>query len=323
MNKKTVTDIIIERFLKDVEEKETMPWQRPYTQYNAFNYFTLQTYRGINRLLLPFGEYMTAKQINEYNKKNGEDFRFQKGITWYPVVFYKADIVEVKLNEVIKLFPDYKDDKVNIGYTSGWYFYKEGDCYFKKRTILRYTDVADRKYFRNSKGEVLPSRLDTGVVEITLSEPMNVINDYIERERINIVDTNDVPCYYPDLDTVAINNHISNEGEYFSTYFHELAHSTGHKSRLNREGVNTEKVKLHKKKDILDIRAKEECIAEICACLCCAECGVYDFSTSCTKEYDNNLAYVKSWKKRVLDWGKDFIYVVSEADKAFERILDF
>ncbi len=37
-----------------------MPWQKPYTQYNAFNYFTLKAYRGINRLILPFGEYLTA-----------------------------------------------------------------------------------------------------------------------------------------------------------------------------------------------------------------------------------------------------------------------
>ena len=27
--KKSVSDIIIDRFLKDVEEKGTMPWQRP------------------------------------------------------------------------------------------------------------------------------------------------------------------------------------------------------------------------------------------------------------------------------------------------------
>lgn len=25
-----VTDIIIDKFLKDVEEKQSMPWQRPY-----------------------------------------------------------------------------------------------------------------------------------------------------------------------------------------------------------------------------------------------------------------------------------------------------
>ena len=73
---KSVTDIVLERLLKDVEENECMPWQKPYTQYNAFNYFTLKAYRGINRLILPFGEYLTATQINEYNKKHNEDFRF-------------------------------------------------------------------------------------------------------------------------------------------------------------------------------------------------------------------------------------------------------
>lgn len=84
---KYVADVILDRFLKDVEETNTMPWQRPYSQYNAFNYFTLQPYSGINRLMLPFGEYMTANQIDSYNKSKNEDYRFQKGIVWYPVVF--------------------------------------------------------------------------------------------------------------------------------------------------------------------------------------------------------------------------------------------
>ena len=66
--------------------------------------------------------------------------------------------------------------------------------------------------------------------------------------------------------------------------------------------------------------AVEECIAEITACLCCAETGISDFETSCSEEYDNSVSYVQAWKKRVKDWGKDFIYIVSQADKAFNMI---
>ena len=78
--KKTVSQILIERFLKDVDEKESMPWQRPYKRYNAFNWSTGTPYRGINRIMLDFGEYLTANQLNQYNKEHNEDFRFQKGI---------------------------------------------------------------------------------------------------------------------------------------------------------------------------------------------------------------------------------------------------
>lgn len=321
-----VSDIIIDRFLKDVEEKQSMPWQRPYECYNAFNYFSMQTYRGINRLLLPFGEYISANQINEYNKKHGEDFRFQKGIKWYPVVFFKHEEQDVDEQYLLKEFPD-ADLTAKPGTFYGtdgkWKYYKKTQGYARSRSILRYTDVADRIHFRNSKGELLPSRIDTGEVVITKSEPMKVIKDYIAREEhLRVVwDSADVPSYSPTLDLVEFNPYQKDEDSWYSCSFHELGHSTGHKSRLNRVGI-------HKPKGITpeeerDLYAVEECIAEIVACLCCAECGVYTFETSCTREYDNSIAYVQGWKKRIKDWGKDFIYIVSQADKAFNYIVNF
>lgn len=320
-----VSDIIIDRFLKDVDEKQSLPWQRPYECYNAFNYFTKQTYRGINRLLLPFGEYISANQINEYNKRYGEDFRFQKGIKWYPVVFFKFEEQEVDEQYLIKLFPD-ADLTASAGTFYGvegaWKYYKTEKGYGRSRSILKYTDVADRTHFRNSKGELLPSRIDTGEVVITHEEPMRVINNYIDRTGVKVIwDSADVPCYSSTLDTVELNPHHKNEESWFSTAFHEFAHSTGHKKRLNREGVNKPKgISGDERKNLY---AEEECIAEIAASLCCAECGVYNFETSCMREYDNSLAYVQGWKKRIKEWGKDFIFLVSQADKAFNYIVNF
>ena len=69
--KKSAADILIETFLKDVDEKGSMPWQRPYERYDSFNYFSQKMYRGFNRILLPFGEYITKNQINTYNKEHG------------------------------------------------------------------------------------------------------------------------------------------------------------------------------------------------------------------------------------------------------------
>ncbi|MGV3076411.1 zincin-like metallopeptidase domain-containing protein [Clostridium baratii] len=319
--KKTVAEIIIDRFLKDVDEKGTMPWQRPYERYNAFNYFTLNTYRGINRLLLPFGEYVTKKQINEYNKENDEDFKFQKGIVWYPVVFFTVQEKEITREELSKVFPDCDFSKTRLLGTDGiWsYFIADGKAY-KKRNVLKYFNVADRKHFMNSKGEVLPSRLDTGDVTLVLEEPKKVLNDYIEREGISVIyDSIDTPCYIPSLDKVELNPHVKSEDHWYSTAFHEIGHSSGHFSRLNRKGVNVPLDITKKEKE--NIYAVEECIAEIVSCLLCAECGIYDMKTSGSDAYDNNVAYVQGWKKRVQEWGKEFIYIVSQADKAFNFIL--
>lgn len=322
--KNTAADIIIDRFLKDVDERGTMPWQRPYERYNAFNYFTKKPYRGINRLMLPFGEYITKNQITLYNKQNNEDFRFQKGIEWYPVVYFTTQEKDISDSEVLKAFPD--EDVSNtvkdrfIGFDRIWRYYCIKGKFIKRRNILKYYQVADRHHFKNSKGEMLPSRIDTGEVTLTYEEPKMLLDSYISRSGVKVsYDSADTPCYIPLLDKIELNPYVKEQESWFSTAFHEAAHSTGHKSRLNRVGI-------HKPKGVSgvdsdNIYAVEECIAEITACLLCAECGIHDMETSGTKYYENNLAYVQSWKKRVKDWGSEFIYIVSQADKAFYYIL--
>lgn len=319
--KKTVSDIIIEKFLKDVDEKGSMPWQRPYERYNAFNYFTLNTYRGINRLLLPFGEYLTKKQINEYNKTNNEDFRFQKGIEWFPVVFFTVQEKEVSKDDFRKIFPEYDLGKDGfIGSDGIWSYIVYKGVPMKKRNVLKYFEVAERKHFKNSKGEMLPSRIESGDVTLVLEEPKMVFNNYVKREGIDLVtDGAGTPCYIPSIDRVELNPHVKSEDCWYSIAFHEFAHSTGHYTRLNRKGVNYPEGITPKEKE--NIYAVEECIAEITACLLCAECGIHDMETSGSMVYGNNVAYVQGWKKRVQDWGKEFIYIVSQADKAFTFIL--
>lgn len=328
--KKTASDVIIERFLKDVDEKGTMPWQRPYERYNAFNYFTCKTYRGINRLLLPFGEYLTRKQINEYNKAHNEDFRFQKGIEWFPVVFFTTKEYTISEEELLKVLPDVNvssKENAYLGVEGAWSYYKLDGKYIKRRNILKYFEVAERKHFKNSKGEMLPSKIEEEVVVVNKEEPKSVIKNYINRNpNLEVTyDSGGTPCYIPDLDRVELNPFVKNEDSWFSIAFHELAHSTGHRSRLNRVGIHYPPRATRKQKD--DLYASEECIAEITACLLCAECGVYELEqdgvmvTSGSKEYDNNVAYVQAWKQRVKDWGKEFIYIVSQADKAFNFIL--
>lgn len=330
---KTAAQVVIEKFLKDVDETGQMPWQRPYERYNAFNYFSLQPYRGINRLILPFGEYVTKNQMLKYNEEKGyvvrrgrsfdwspDAYRMIKGIKWYSIVFFKQDIKQVTADEVKKLFTDYvrKTESEFIGKTDdGYVYYTCVGNYYKKKNISRYYDVADIKYFRNARGECLPSKIETGEVFITKSEPSKVFSNYILREGIRLKkDSADIPCYIPAFDAIELNPYHKNEDTYWSTAFHEAGHSTGAANRLNRDGI----VKANSFDK--DLSAKEECIAEICAGLCCAETGVDTFETSGTRVYDNAIAYTQHWKKCIKDWGVSFIYIVSEADKAFNYICN-
>lgn len=310
--KKKAIDIVLESLLRDIEEKEQLPWQRPYEMYDSFNWVTKHPYSGINRLMLPFGEYLTRKQINDYNEKMGEDYRFQKGIRWYPVVYFTDVSKKITEKEFRKLFPDIAiEEGILVTSYGATYKCKDGQI-TKEWTVLKYYNVAERKFFKNSKGEILPSKIETGEVVINHQKPQEVWDSYIKREGIEVRPTNGTPCYIPVGDVIELNPYMKSEASWWSTCFHEGAHSTGHATRLKREfGTKMEQEKY----------AIEECIAEIAACLMCAECGVNDFETSGVREYDNNVAYVQAWKSRIKSWGKKFVYIASQVDKAFNYML--
>lgn len=315
--KKTAAEVLIEKFLAIVDSTGKMPWQCPYKKYNAFNWVTLSTYRGFNRLMLDFGEYVTAAQMREYNKSHNTDFRFMKGISWFPIAYFNENKKAVSVEDIIDIFGEEALSKEgNIGRSNGWLYRKNKEGgYERVRNILRYYNVANIEDFEDPNGNKPISKVASEEVVITLSDPKNIINDYLERENIKVEKTTKVPCYIPMTDTVQLTNLVKTEADYFSIAFHELAHSTGAAKRLNRPGV-AGTVKYGSIE-----YAIEECIAEITAFLCLSECGIETFTTSGTMAYENQISYVQNWKERIRDFGSSFIYIVSQADRAFQYIM--
>ena len=97
--------------------------------------------------------------------------------------------------------------------------------------------------------------------------------------------------------------------EFYSTLYHELVHSTGHPSRLNRpelmesEGMKSEKY------------AIEELIAEIGACYLKSYAGLSD------DYFKYNVAYIKSWLTELRNNKRLIFYASSGAQKATDFIL--
>lgn len=88
--------------------------------------------------------------------------------------------------------------------------------------------------------------------------------------------------------------------EYYATLFHELAHSTGHESRLNRETCM--KPSVYGSRDY----CKEELVAEITTCFLCGEAGIANAIM------DNSAAYIQFWLERLT-------HILREDNKAFVR----
>jgi antirestriction protein ArdC len=101
--------------------------------------------------------------------------------------------------------------------------------------------------------------------------------------------------------------------EYHSTLFHELSHSTGHGTRLNRKGVNGAEGNWSSFGS--NPYAKEELVAEMGAAFLCGEVGIVE------RTIDNSAAYVASWLKRLKDDAKLVICASAQAQRAADWIL--
>lgn len=301
-----VSDIIVERILNNAKEEGIMPWQRTYRVIPAYNGESGKKYKGINRFMLPEGEYLTANQLNSYNKSHKTDYKFQKGIFWFPVVFYKVNKKELSTAEVKKLsesidIGDLSKDHF-IGYKDGYYYEVVNGVVSQNKNVLRYYNVADVQYFKDSDGNPYPSLYSDDIVKIESEEPLKIIEDYVKRENIRTKTYTGVPCYIEDDDMVMFNLLESSSNSYLISAFHELVHSTKHKSRLNRKDLS---------------KGEEEIVAEMASWMLCSELGCIDDIM-----LENSLSYVNYWSKTVNDLKNNFIWLVSLAESAVNYILN-
>ena len=95
---------------------------------------------------------------------------------------------------------------------------------------------------------------------------------------------------------------------YYKTLFHELAHSTGHHKRLNREGIKNGKFG-----DA--VYSFEELIAEMTAVLL-----IKDSRLDTEKMNDNSQAYINGWEKQLDDNPEQIIKAFSQAQKGYKFI---
>lgn len=119
----------------------------------------------------------------------------------------------------------------------------------------------------------------------------------------------DRACYIPLLDQIRMPVPASFESRarYYNVLFHELGHSTGHASRLDRELVGFD----------ADSHAysKEELIAELTAALLCNRAGI-----DSAPLVENSAAYLRSWLGRLKDDRSILVQAASAASKAADWI---
>lgn len=126
-----------------------------------------------------------------------------------------------------------------------------------------------------------------------------------------------IPCYRPSTDSVHMpeRGYFDQEEGYYSTLFHELAHATGHQSRLARKSLIDNKG-IAATGEARKVYAEEELVAEMSASFLNVYAGIMD------AEMQNSAAYLQGWlaalkSKNVKGW---IIKAASEAQRAADFI---
>ena len=277
-----VTDRICEQLNRGI-----IPWNRPWTGVadGAISYTTRKPYSLLNQMLLgEDGEYIT---FNEVTKLGG---KIKKGAKSQMVVFFKR---YVKEESGVNPDTGEEENKEKISFA------------------LRYYNV-----FNVKDCEGIPAKIRDGKRLFTEDKTgEEVISEYINREASNGFTFENIKgnrAYYsPSLDKVVLplKEQFKKEGEYYSTAFHEIAHSTLKECRCNRKQKET----VHFGDEDY---SKEELVAEITSANICSVTGIETAST-----FQNSVAYIQSWLRALQNDTKMIVFASSQAEKATRYIL--
>ncbi len=271
-----VTNLIVERL-----EAGVVPWQMPWKSGGCIprNLVTKKPYRGFNFwYLLSFGfERPYFLTFNQAKQLGGS---IQKGAKSYLVVFWKLFDVQQK------------------------------DGSTEQVPMLRYYRVFHVDQVDGIPENKMPDFSAHGHEFNPIEQCENVVQNWTDAPVIE--NGKDHACYIPSIDKVQMpspRNFFQDE-QYYSTLFHELVHSTGHRKRLDRHS----KFPDHKfgSRDY----SKEELVAEMGAAYLCGICGIENSTI------DNSASYIHSWLTKLKSDNKFIVQAASFAQKAVDYILE-
>lgn len=278
-----VTDRII-----GMLEQGNIPWERPWTGAGryAIKRASGKPYSIINQMLLGNpGEYLS---FNECKKLGGT---IKKGSKAKIVVFWKM------LNKPM----EGKDGKPMLA--------SDGTIKIRSIPYLKYMNVF---HIDDCEG-IKPKHYEETLRDFNpIDKAEEVIAGYVQRSGITLEHAKQGRAYYsPDIDKVVlpIKEQFTSEAGYYGAAFHELTHSTGHKSRLDRivAGAFTFGDSSY---------SKEELVAEIGSASILNILGIETDSS-----IRNNAAYIQSWIKALRNDKKLIVSAASKAAKAVNLIM--
>ncbi len=278
--RKDVYSIVNEKIIEQLE-LGTAPWRKPWKDAGVpTNLISKRPYQGINVMLLAMLGYeqnlfLTSKQLKEIGGSIKPEEKPHIIVYW-------------NYQEVEATDEDEETESVST-----------------KRGYLRYYTV-----FNIAQCEGIDKKYVPTIERVVNSNAMCklVVSNMPNKPRIQ---HKEQQAYYNPLkDFINMPKQSSFESDdaYYSTLYHELVHSTGHITRLNRKDL------IQMSELGIEQYSHEELVAEIGSCYLQSYVGITD-------QFEQSTAYIQSWLK-VLRGNTKFIFSASRsAQKAVDYIL--
>ena len=275
--KHDVYEIVTNRII-ELLEAGTVPWHQPWSDAGEpQNVITKIPYRGFNLLLLASLGY-SRNLFLTYRQAKEMGATIRKGEKPFPIVFWK--------------WPEAKPDENGKKPVE------------KVRPILRYYQVWNIEQCEDIPEHLLPPpEMPNNPIEVC----ENIVLMMPKCPPITHVGKK--AYYKPEEDVINIPKikAFDSSEDYYATLFHELVHSTGHVSRLNRkDSMKT-----------VDIEAysMEELVAEIGACFLASVAGLPEDAIN------QGAAYIDGWLDVLRDDKRFIVFASTQAQKAVDFIL--
>ena len=307
-----ITDMIINAIKENKDLFWRKTWQSEEYGIKATNYMSKKPYRGVNSLLLNFlAPLIRKKPINnpywltfkQIDKLKGKIVKGSKGheVIYYSYIF-KIEQEDPKIsfstNDIKKFNSFIKANESKINDTA-----KKS-----KIPILKYYKVFSADDVEGVIFKMPPIRKPKQHERIETAEA--IIKNMPKKPTLNLEDKGDKAYYAPFRDAVTMPKLSFFEGpqEYYTTFFHELIHSTGHKTRLDRDLKGSFGTQSY---------AFEELIAELGAVFLCGESGILYHTLN------NSAAYLKGWRERLLNKLEEDNKFIFKASSSAQQAVDF
>jgi len=285
-----VYEKITDRIISALEAGE-IPWKKPWSGGSGGRPVNLKSgkpYKGINTVLLGFGHsyespfWLTYKQAKAFG---GWVKRGEKGTQ---IVFWNWSEKEV-LNE------KGEKDKRRFAFLKTYTVFNSEQCeHLCRSKILKEWEEAKA----NAKVKKFNPIKECEKIVAKYKGAPEVGHDGGDRAYYNILSDS---IHLPKREL------FDSEQEYYSTLFHEFAHSTGSKGRLGRDGIVG-----HRSHQAY---SEEELVAEFAAAFLCGRAGIEPAIEK------NSTAYIKGWLKTFKGDKKIALVAAAAAQKASDYVL--